>query len=606
MRVCFLGLLGCFCLQPMAQAEESRENASAHFPSYVGQSSPNVDLPAQVIAPEGKLFLYADFSQANEKEVPLYVINRSREVVRFAAQDGNIYIKLEHLRPDGTWRRAQAHLSAWCGNSYGTRDLPPGQHFKLAGYRAKKGTPASVRYACYGTVEVISNVGKGLVDPADLEAVDADGLSSRQMPYQLLRLLEPGPLEPIRPGEDDGFRKEVCLVSLELVRVLGGNGTLGIKSKAEGWVRQLSTRASLTKDESTLLSALYDVLARRWTSETDRERLLNRCLQALRTSSPKSAPHGSPESVPSMVWLTLQDLAEYTGTGYALPKPIPQAAWRPVLEMAADQVISAPEGQQQPMIQILSKQAPLMDEWLPDAVVEPWLNSPNVFLVHLAAETLSRRGRWPRLVELGRNLPPDGQIAVLAALVRGQSPQAPSGLDGYGGLRSPGQDTEEERFWQHCMCTQPKQCAGIWRQLGYRSSPHLPYLRFLRKQLGNLLAKQAEESEQNRGEFETTWSHYDARVVLEILVPPQSDRQPDPKEDAPLIALLQRLLTHNGYVTQRGTRSSSNGASMPYEERYFPLRNETSQALKRLGQSVPKDLVTSRDVTPAAEAPKPE
>lgn len=599
MRLLFL-VLGLLSPQLWGQSGNEEPNASAAFHDGVGNPIPNVELPKQVVAAEGELTLYADFSQTSEKANFLFLVNRSGTSVTFESQDGDIYIKLEHELPDGRWQRAQAHQSSSCGNSYGVRTLPPGQHFKLSGYRAQKGHSARVRYACYGSVEVISNTGKGLYAPADVEAADKDGITWRGTPQELYHHLPLDTLSSDHP--DEVFRQELGIASLELLRVLGGPGTRSPKRKAEEWVARLSAKQSLTDDESKALASIKAVLARPWIEDMDWERLLNHCFQALIKPSSEPSIFGSPESIPHLLWQALAALAEPARTGYALPKPVSNASLKPVLEMAANRVMTAPETEQEAMLRILTAQGPLADECLEDAVFESYLASSNKAVVRVGAQALSRRSHWQKLVEQGWKLASDSQIIVLNALLRADEAENRSGMDGHGGLRYPDLETDEGLFWKHCLRTRPEECAEIWQQL-YLISSHLPYLPYLKQQLLPVIQAKADEGDQKPDEFEMK-SDDSIGIILRLLAPP-TDNFKLPEEgigQTDLITQLNRLLKHPGYIRQRGFNHSG-GSSVEYERRHFLIRDEASQALKRLQQPVPENLVTERNVTPTQASP---
>src|SRR5262245_50520496 len=55
-------------------------------------------LPADVIAPEGKLTLYADYTSARDEHVTVYIINRTGRTLDLPNQDGDPYLKLEARR----------------------------------------------------------------------------------------------------------------------------------------------------------------------------------------------------------------------------------------------------------------------------------------------------------------------------------------------------------------------------------------------------------------------------------------------------------------------------------------------------------------------------
>lgn len=110
-------------------AQEESKAPSANFNNFLNFPAPDVSLPKNVVAPEGKLTLFADFDATDGRGVPLYLVNRTFQKVSLSAQDSDIYVKLEYRRKDGVWERAQVHVGSDCGNSYVNVDLPPRQYF---------------------------------------------------------------------------------------------------------------------------------------------------------------------------------------------------------------------------------------------------------------------------------------------------------------------------------------------------------------------------------------------------------------------------------------------------------------------------------------------
>ncbi len=132
-------------------------------------------------APEGRTTLWADFAAADEKGVPLFVVNQTNQAQAFSSQDNDPYVKLEFKDSAGRWKRAQAHLSSFCGNSYYAVVLQPRQFFMLKGYRSSTGTKQAVRYAIHGG-NLSSNESEGMVSDEDLKAVETDCFSARDIP----------------------------------------------------------------------------------------------------------------------------------------------------------------------------------------------------------------------------------------------------------------------------------------------------------------------------------------------------------------------------------------------------------------------------------------
>lgn len=588
-RVAVLILWGCAALPVCGQDVKEVQNASTFFQTSVQPAQANIALPSQVNAPQGQVTLFADFASQAEKGTPLYLVNRSDKRLTFSSQGGDIQMKLEFQRPDGKWQRAQSHADSWCGNSYGQRILDPGQHFKLQGYKPTKGTAAIVRYACYGGVEVVSNAGAGHFTPEDVEAAQTDAMAMRSIPAVLVKHLKELP-----SGVEDS-RCGVYLASLELMQILGGAPSL--KAKAELWLNELSSRKQRMKEERDVKVALESVMKQPWSEDSDPERLMNHCVRNLEPSGGNAL----------LLWQVLADLSQERWAGHHRPASINATAWKPALELAAQKVMNASADEQHSMLMLLNHHR-LADEILPDVVFEAFLVSSNQALVIVAADALSRRARWERLVELGWKLPADSQIIVLSALARGQSVDGPTGMDGAGGFRQPFQESEEARFWLHCMSSQPLKVAQAWLILSYDCGERVPWRNELQKHLKAFLTTLADQDEKIAGEFELKVNGYDLRSAVMLLVLgndvkfgylSQSNRSDGRKDQ--LVSLLQRLLTHRGYETQTG-RKSFGRSSLPYEERHFPLRDEACKALKQMGVAVSGDVEVVRDVTPKIKA----
>ncbi|HEY6565708.1 MAG TPA: hypothetical protein VIY86_14565, partial [Pirellulaceae bacterium] len=157
------------------------ENPSANFHGSVGLPLPVVDLPNHVPASEGKVTLWADFASADDRGVPLYLINQTNDPQPFSSQDHDVYVKLEYKDATGTWKRAQSHLSSWCGNSYYSLSLPPRQFYSFRGYRPLEGKKHPVRYALRADA-LASNEAEGFITDADLAAVAVDVLTAGELP----------------------------------------------------------------------------------------------------------------------------------------------------------------------------------------------------------------------------------------------------------------------------------------------------------------------------------------------------------------------------------------------------------------------------------------
>lgn len=576
-RTCIL-ILGLLAIPLWCEAQEAK-NASADFHSYVSDPTSNVELPKHVIAPSGQLSIFADYERADASGTPLYVVNRSEQVVNFHAQDGDIYLKLEYQQPDGTWQRAQGHTGSWCAHSYGFRAISPGQHFTLRGYHVRKDTSAKVRYASYGTVEAFSNVGSGFYSQADLEATERDLFSMDGIPSVLIQYLRAPEMENNLLAEGWAYQETRILASLELTRVLGGTSFL--KRPIERVITQLSTQPVLAEDDAQIVAALKSLLARPWEQEMDQQNLLNYCYEALNTPDSQPESYGSPRGLSNFLWETLADLDNPVNAVYPKRKLTDPASWKPVLELVSTRILSAPEEDQNHMVRILTRRSSLVDEWLADSVFESFLMSSNELVVSTAASTLSKRGRWKQLVETGEKASAEAQLVILEHLVKGGSEFQRRGFDGYGGFRSPEPESKEALFWQHCMRSQPEKCAQMWQRLFEESDRyHLPYTPYLKKQVLAYLTNVADQSDKEAKEFLIEPSA-NASSLVEF-VTPDTDELPPLFEEGQLdvVPLFNRLLKHKGYRLD----ASDN-------KRLFPFRYAAAKSLKKLRKPVPEGIL---------------
>ncbi|APR81914.1 Hypothetical protein A7982_07263 [Minicystis rosea] len=147
-----------------------------------GAARPVAALPVGVVAPEGKLTLYADYAGARGERITLYLVNRTGRSIDLPQQDGDPYLKLEALDRDSKqWERVQRHVYSDCGNSYMSRpSLPSGQFIEAIGWYPASGETASVRYRLYGGVEAVSNAGPGHVILGEKKHAGHDEMAVRQ------------------------------------------------------------------------------------------------------------------------------------------------------------------------------------------------------------------------------------------------------------------------------------------------------------------------------------------------------------------------------------------------------------------------------------------
>jgi hypothetical protein len=137
------------------------------------------DLPGHIAIPASGFALVADFAHASAGTIPVYFINRSGKDIQLAAQDGDVYLKLEYQDADGSWKRAQPHAYSWCGNSYFESPVIRSDQFvAIKGYQPLQGDSRKIRFRLYRQqIEVASNVGQGLVHRGDIQKAQNDAMA---------------------------------------------------------------------------------------------------------------------------------------------------------------------------------------------------------------------------------------------------------------------------------------------------------------------------------------------------------------------------------------------------------------------------------------------
>jgi hypothetical protein len=557
--------------------------AQPAFTAYAGHASANVDLPAQVNAEAGKITLWADFEHSLLEGILLYLVNRSMSSVSFDSQDGDIYIKLETQTESGEWVRAQTHAYSDCGNSYGSRTLRPGMHYRLLGYRPSQGEDTSiVRFTMQSGQALSSNIGKGRASRLDIESARVDQMSLRGVPQSIRDAFDP----EWRRSEVGPLARANALV---LLRAYGPVPAL--KQEAE---KQLAAwRSSPPKaDEEKQAAVVFErILSSKWPDDVSIPRLMQFCSDQLE-SKPSSA-----ELPKSMVWRTLSDLATQTvgkrtrGSAQKMDRAHPLEAWKYPLRLAAANLPSATEEVSIGIADLLSIDV-LVDSFLKSRELEPLLKGPWQ-CTKVAARALARRGEYEQLAELAMGLPATCWPPILAALASGGVNYEDTGLDGWGGLRQPEPGTREEALWQKAMSTIPLQVAYALRHLSPHDEGAQAYGPIVHRGLRDFWTVETEKSKNMKEDFPNPEPSYSMRLSVDFLA--RSKRNED-------VELFKALLLYRGYELERGIRGGGTGADMqPYAKQRFGVRQAAIEALKALGEPVPSDVVLERDVSDPAK-----
>ena len=182
-------------LPPFKDLSASTQQLLIETATRIGLGNkPVAELPESIKPTDAKFSLVADYEHAANARIPVYLINQSGDVVSLGAEDRDVYLELEFQDTDGEWKRAQTHNFSWCGNSYMFEPPLKDQHFiALSGYQPKSGSKARIRYRLYRQLfEAVSNVGEGIIDPAEVEAARHDRMVVLGAPFEYLAALAQG------------------------------------------------------------------------------------------------------------------------------------------------------------------------------------------------------------------------------------------------------------------------------------------------------------------------------------------------------------------------------------------------------------------------------
>lgn len=571
-------------LASFARAQE--EPPSANFSNRMSLPDANANLPAQIEAAPGKLSLFADFKNPGEKGISLYLVNRTDKTVDLESQDGDAYVKLEYQNASGEWERAQAHAYSDCGNSYGGIRLQPGMYLRMSGYQPVGGRSARIRYSSYPAQELVSNVGEGLYSPADVSDASLDRLSSVGMPGAVRGYFEAGWRMSQSP------RLPVRVAALKLASLMGEFPS--IRKAAGKWADELKAQENPTPDQQAALSAVGEILGADWGGKTGTGRVLESCFVALKSDGGSATAFGALEKERVFAWTVIREIAEREAGWWTANRGVyksDSSLWKNVFDLTTSRVKTSPGDEAAQMSGILSVRS-LADEFVSDQVFEDLLDAKDSWLARVAAEALSRRGKWGRLADLGFQLDPEHQLIVLGALGRGAG--YAEGWTAYGAYREPtlGYDADG-KFWMHVFATQPAKAAsalrGSWSDghtaaRSERSGYYKPLVEFWEHEV--------QRSDRPDQDFELSSDADDYRNSVAFLTA-------DPrKEDIPF---LKALLRYRGYAKSiRGREVAGLQGTRECEYRNFGVRGVAAEALKKLGEPVPEDMVFHTEILTGA------
>lgn len=397
---------------------------------------PNVVLPRQVVAEFGKLSLFADHGHADDRGVPLYIVNRGTRDFPWSTYAGDPGIVLERYDEAAEgWQRAQAGMItfAMCGHSFATLNLKPGQHFKILGYRPKQGTEGRVRFHL-DDHDLISNEGDGLWSEDDVAKVGLDRTQLSGHPFT--EELQHWNLK----GEDPGRKSvEQVLAELTLMQVWE-NGPV-FRSFAKAFKVELERHATEgVPPDAEAIERVDSLLAVRQVIRANPDALFQRCLEILR--SPRGRIYGSPEKEQEVAWIALGWLQRQPGFGQ-------HERWRAAYDLLQSRL---PEAEERELLDMrcLLRGSPMVHEFLTrDFLIQSARNYPA--LAGVCVERLASREDWHGLLSVAEGGDLEARLMVLNSFCL--DPRADSNSPR---LRTT-YDHRQLEFWKGCLRDGPWQ-----------------------------------------------------------------------------------------------------------------------------------------------------
>ncbi len=527
----------------------------------------NFSLPEHIQAPAGKLSLVADFANAGDKGVPLYLINRTSRSLTFRGGGWQNDAVLQYQEEDGTWTRAQGNNASWCGNSWRTLMVGPCQHIPFFGEMPLNGRKARVRFAYMSDPTIVSNEGDGWISPTDAAGAAEDSQGGGAPSSLFVELANAAHI--FQTGLPS---PQKCVQELRLLECYHDNAFW--RYVAEQLTEQWEHSPDNIMQEAT--RAMREILAHPWPQKPDADALRQRCIDALKAGPTHSkSEFGMPEDDPGFVWSVLSELA--ADESYRLDDPygrdpsVDLRHWKPVIDLLKTEVCPKPGSLAYAYVASILTHECIADELMYDKFFEEHFFDGDPDMVDVCARTLARRNQWDRLTELASRLPPEHQLTVLRVLaLPGQrfylTPER----------RDP-ESNEERLFWMHCFNTQPIESA---RQLGTFVDAHAPVDRALHEILRKRLEAEIERSAAAREDFAISSNPGQA---IEALAGWNNS------EDNPL---FKKLLAYRGYSDSEFT--DLNGKS--HINRKYEVRSAAKKILMQRNQSVPTDIVVEKEV----------
>ncbi len=534
---------------------------AAEFHSRAEVEITDIALPGNIPAPDGKLTVFAVPNDGSEGGATLYLVNRTGEPVSLASQDGDLYFKLEFRDGEGRWIRAQNHLDSGCGNSYFSKKLSPGQHFVFAGYLPAAGEVAKVRYRCAKNPALVSNEIEGRFLEEDRIAATSDALVAADIPTSIREYFFAQGFYHGRFLQNENLQTRGIVEALGLISLRGGN--VYYRRLAERLLRVLPEEAAERED-------LRAILDSPWPERMEPEPFFMKCLKGASRPQPEN-PTDQPGRA-AFAWWAIGDALAASGGSQGRERISAEAIAAAYQQL--DFVQASNDGR------AIAAAARLLtfDEWTREHIhtrtLLEWTQTTNTTFFAAVCGALAKRGEWETLVELGHAGSVDRRLLLLRHLATDPG-------DGGQRLRFPGSD-REMALWLECATEEPVRTVEVLHSAASRYGGAGSYFwKFLHPPLREFLAKEVSDA--------PFWSAPDLRNTLSLSRVVSFLAAGKSKED---VTLFRSLLAHPAY--DEVTTSSGGGGMV--RMRSYPVRKAARDALVRMQELVPADLVLEEAV----------
>lgn len=379
----------------------SEQNPGPGGPDRVYLTMPqfNSALPEDVIAEPGKVTLFARYSAATDRHVPLYLVNRSEADMDFHTYAGDPGIVLEYFDESvGIWKSTQSgQISfAMCGDSFHHQILKPGQYSTINGYQPSTNkSKGQVRFHLHSQ-ELISNAGAGFWSATDAEKAGIDSSMISAMPFAKdLLWWNPGRILDGDPTIDQ------VIAQLDLMQTWQDGPVF--RHYAAAFKKQTEQLALDGQPQLFAAVKSVDLLLGRKPSDTGENAFIARCLEILRTSEDKATEARTITAWGGLAWVL------------KTTNPPPDERWRSIYHLVYSRAPAATPAEHAAMSLMIRGQSMVYEYLNPEFLIESAKNHPPLMAACL--ERLSSAQNWEGLKQIAEGRDFAIKLQVLPFLI---------------------------------------------------------------------------------------------------------------------------------------------------------------------------------------------